>query len=83
MGLNVERIREELRNGKAPASAVEVGFDRAFLTIIDTHITTLVSAAFLFLFGTGPVRGFAVTLISRAIFDFHLARMPRQAALSI
>ncbi|HXW57027.1 MAG TPA: protein translocase subunit SecD [Candidatus Cybelea sp.] len=91
-----ERIREELRNGKAPASAVEVGFDRAFLTIIDTHITTLVSAAFLFLFGTGPVRGFAVTLIigllanlftsiyvSRAIFDFHLARMPRQAALSI
>jgi preprotein translocase subunit SecD len=91
-----ERIREELRNGKAPASAVEVGFDRAFLTIIDTHITTLVSAAFLFLFGTGPVRGFAVTLVigllanlftsiyvSRAIFDFHLARMPRQAELSI
>jgi preprotein translocase subunit SecD len=91
-----ERIREELRNGKAPASAVQVGFDRAFLTIIDTHITTLVSAAFLFLFGTGPVRGFAVTLVigllanlftsiyvSRAIFDFHLARMPRQAALSI
>lgn len=91
-----ERIREELRNGKAPASAVQVGFDRAFLTIIDTHITTLVSAAFLFLFGTGPVRGFAVTLsigllanlftsiyVSRAIFDFHLARMPRQAELSI
>lgn len=91
-----ERIREELRNGKAPASAVQVGFDRAFLTIIDTHITTLVSAAFLFLFGTGPVRGFAVTLsigllanlftsiyVSRAIFDFHLARMQRQAELSI
>jgi preprotein translocase subunit SecD len=91
-----ERIREELRAGKAPASAVQVGFDRAFLTIIDTHITTLVSAAFLFLFGTGPVKGFAVTLIigllanlftsiyvSRAIFDFHLARMPRQAELSI
>jgi len=91
-----ERIREELRNGKANASAVEVGFDRAFLTIIDTHITTLVSAAFLFLFGTGPVRGFAVTLVigllanlftsiyvSRAIFDFHLSRMDRQAPLSI
>ena len=91
-----ERIREELRAGKAPASAVDIGFDRAFLTIIDTHITTLVSAAFLFLFGTGPVRGFAVTLIvgllanlftsiyvSRAIFDLHLARMPRQAELSI
>src|SRR5271168_2551363 len=91
-----ERIREELRAGKAPASAVQVGFDRAFLTIIDTHVTTIVSAVFLFLFGTGPVRGFAVTLVigllanvftsiyvSRAIFDFHLSRMPRQAALSI
>lgn len=91
-----ERIREELRNGKANASAVSVGFDRAFLTIIDTHITTLVSAAFLFLFGTGPVKGFAVTLtvgllanlftsiyVSRAIFDFHLSRMDRQAQLSI
>jgi preprotein translocase subunit SecD len=91
-----ERIREELRAGKAPASAVEVGFDRAFLTIIDTHVTTVVSAIFLFLFGTGPVRGFAVTLViglianvftsiyvSRAIFDFHLSRMPRQAELSI
>ncbi|MGA8367297.1 MAG: protein translocase subunit SecD [Candidatus Acidiferrales bacterium] len=91
-----ERIREELRNGKAPASAVELGFDRAFLTIIDTHVTTMVSCAFLFLFGTGPVRGFAVTLliglianlftsiyVSRAIFDLHLTRMPRQAELSI
>lgn len=91
-----ERIREELRAGKAPASAVQIGFDRAFITIIDTHITTLVSAAFLFLFGTGPVKGFAVTLVigllanlftsiyvSRAIFDFHLGRMERQAELSI
>lgn len=91
-----ERIREELRNGKVPAPAVDTGFDRAFLTIIDTHITTLVSAAFLFLFGTGPVKGFAVTLtigllanlftsiyVSRAIFDFHLSRMERQAQLSI
>jgi preprotein translocase subunit SecD len=91
-----ERIREELRNGKAPASAVDLGFDRAFLTIIDTHVTTVVSAVFLFLFGTGPVRGFAVTLViglianiftsiyvSRAIFDYHLARMAREAELSI
>jgi len=91
-----ERIREELRNGKANSSAVEQGFDRAFLTIIDTHVTTVVSAIFLFLFGTGPVRGFAVTLViglianvftsiyvSRAIFDFHLSRMERQAELSI
>ncbi len=91
-----ERIREELRNGKAPASAVALGFDRAFLTIIDTHVTTIVSAIFLFLFGTGPVRGFAVTLVigllanvftsiyvSRAIFDYHLAHKERQAELSI
>jgi preprotein translocase subunit SecD len=91
-----ERIREELRSGKAPASAVAVGFDRAFLTIIDTHVTTIVSAVFLFLFGTGPVRGFAVTLVigllanvftsiyvSRAIFDYHMSHMERQAELSI
>jgi preprotein translocase subunit SecD len=91
-----ERIREELRAGKAPAAAVDTGFRRAFLTIIDTHITTLVSAAFLFLFGTGPVQGFAVTLsvglvanlftsiyVSRAIFDMHLSRMGRQEPLSI
>jgi preprotein translocase subunit SecD len=91
-----ERIREELRAGKAPAAAVDTGFSRAFLTIIDTHITTLVSAAFLFLFGTGPVQGFAVTLsvgllanlftsiyVSRAIFDLHLSRMGRQEPLSI
>ena len=91
-----ERIREELRNGKLPAPAVDVGFERAFRTIIDTHITTLVSAAFLFLFGTGPVKGFAVTLtiglianlftsiyVSRVIFDYHLSQMDRQAQLSI
>jgi len=57
-----ERIREELRNGKSPGSAVQAGFDKAFLTIIDTHVTTVVSAFFLFLFGTGPIRGFAITL---------------------
>ena len=91
-----ERIREELRGAKAPVSAVDIGFKRAFLTIIDTHVTTIVSAAFLFVFGTGPVRGFAVSLavgllanlftsvyVSRVIFDWHLAKMPRQAELSI
>jgi preprotein translocase subunit SecD len=92
-----ERIREELRNGKAPAAAVDVGFDKAFLTIIDTHVTTIVSAIFLFIFGRStPVQGFAITLVigllanvftsiyvSRAIFDFHLSRMDRQARLSI
>jgi preprotein translocase subunit SecD len=91
-----ERIREELRGGKAPASAVDVGFKRAFLTIIDTHVTTVVSAVFLFVFGTGPVKGFAVTLtiglvanvftaiyVSRVIFDWNLSKMQRQAELSI
>ena len=91
-----ERIREELRASKAPVSAVDMGFKRAFLTIIDTHVTTIVSAAFLFLFGTGPIRGFAISLavgllanlftsvyVSRVIFDWHLAKMPREAELSI
>jgi preprotein translocase subunit SecD len=92
-----ERIREELRNGKVPAPAVDTGFDRAFLTIIDTHVTTIVSAIFLFLFGSGtPVQGFAITLVigllanvftsiyvSRAIFDYHLSHMERQGHLSI
>ncbi len=91
-----ERIREELRASKAPVSAVDMGFKRAFLTIIDTHVTTVVSALFLGLCGTGPVRGFAITLVigllanlftsvyvSRVIFDWHLAEMPREAELSI
>ena len=91
-----ERIREELRNGKTPPSAVDQGFARAWLTIIDTHVTTIVSAAILFIFGTGPVRGFAVTLVfgllanlftsvfvSRVIFDSILNRHQRGEALSI
>ena len=91
-----ERIREELRNGKVVASAVDVGFGKAFLTIIDTHVTTIVSAIFLFVFGTGPIRGFAVTLVagllanlftavfvSRTIFMWHLNRRARVESLSI
>ena len=58
-----ERIREEIREGKTPKTAIENGFSKAFLTIVDTHVTTVVSALFLFQFGTGPVKGFAVTLI--------------------
>src|SRR5437867_4354343 len=58
-----ERIREELRNGKTPPSAVEQGFSHAWITIVDTHETTIVSAAILIIFGTGPVRGFATTLV--------------------
>jgi preprotein translocase subunit SecD len=91
-----ERIREELRNGKSAAAAVEAGFSKAFLTIIDTHVTTVVSAFFLFIFGTGPIRGFAITLtiglianvftaiyVSKTIFHYHLAKLDRQAELSI
>ena len=91
-----ERIREELRNGKTPPSAVEQGFSHAWITIVDTHVTTIVSAAILFLFGTGPVKGFAVTLtfgllanlftavfVSRVIFDWVLSRKQRGQALSI
>jgi preprotein translocase subunit SecD len=91
-----ERIREELRAGKTPPSAVDQGFGHAWLTIVDTHVTTIVSAAILFLFGTGPVKGFAVTLtfgllanlftavfVSRVIFDSILNRHQRGEALSI
>ncbi|HLJ28665.1 MAG TPA: protein translocase subunit SecD [Candidatus Angelobacter sp.] len=91
-----ERIREELRHGKAPSAAVDQGFARAWVTIIDTHVTTIVSAFILFIFGTGPVKGFAVTLtfgllanlftavfVSRVIFDAILSRKQRGEALSI
>jgi protein-export membrane protein SecD len=91
-----ERIREEIRNGKSSAAAVDAGFSKAFLTIIDTHVTTVVSAFFLFIFGTGPIKGFAITLtiglianvftaiyVSKTIFQYHLGKMDRQAELSI
>jgi preprotein translocase subunit SecD len=92
-----ERIREEWRTGKTVPSAVEQGFGRAFVTIIDTHVTTIISSLFLFVFGTGPIRGFAVTLVlgllvnlfsavyvSRTIFIWLLSRKGRRAeSLSI
>ncbi len=91
-----ERIREELRLGKAVGAAVVAGFEQAFRTIIDTHVTTVVSAAILFSFGTGPIKGFAVTLtiglvanlftsvfVSRVIFDYILSRREKGEALSI
>jgi preprotein translocase subunit SecD len=91
-----ERIREELRAGKAIVSAVDAGFSKAWWTIVDTHVTTIVSCAFLFIFGEGPVRGFAVTLtiglfanvftavfVSKVIFDYELSGRRRLAELSI
>jgi len=91
-----ERIREELLTGKTIPSAVEQGFQRAIVTIIDTHVTTIISSLFLFVFGTGPLRGFAVTLVlglvinlfsavyvSRTIFMWQLGRKRRLETLSI
>ena len=82
-----ERIREEMRAGRTVRSSIDHGFDRAFTSIIDTHVTTLISALFLFQFGTGPIKGFAVTLtigliasiftavfVSRWLFDLVLSR---------
>lgn len=90
-----ERIREEVRAGRTVRSAIDLGFERAFTSIIDTHVTTLISAMFLFQFGTGPIKGFAVTLtigllaslytsvfVSRWIFDLVLSRR-KVATLSI
>ncbi|MCU1295075.1 MAG: Protein-export rane protein SecD [Bryobacterales bacterium] len=91
-----ERIREELRGGKAVIPAVDTGFSKAIVTIIDTHVTTVVSCAILFLFGSGPVKGFAVTLViglianvftavfvSKFIFDWELSRPKPVTELSI
>jgi preprotein translocase subunit SecD len=91
-----ERIREELKTGKGVISAVDTGFSKAWWTIVDTHVTTVVSCAFLFLFGEGPVRGFAVTLViglianvftavfvSKTIFDYELSGKRQLETLSI
>lgn len=58
-----ERIREELRAGRSIGAALSAGFSKAFATLVDTHVTTVVSCFFLFLFGTPPVKGFATTLV--------------------
>jgi len=82
-----ERIREELRLGKTPRAAIDGGYSKAFLTIMDANVTTLIAAVVLFQFGTGPVKGFAVTLsigiiaslftalfVSRVIFEVILVK---------
>ena len=91
-----ERIREELSNGKSIHGAIDTGFGKVFWTIVDSHITQLFAAMLLFIFGTGPVKGFAVTLtvgvcaslftsiyISRFIYDWILERHPNIKTLSI
>ena len=82
-----ERIREEVRNGKSPRSAVDTGYERAIPAILDSNLTTFLAGVILFQFGTGPVRGFAVTLCvgilttvisavygTRIYYDYRLAR---------
>jgi preprotein translocase subunit SecD len=91
-----ERIKEEMRGGKTPRTAISAGFGKVFWTIFDTHLTSLVAALILFQFGTGPVQGFAVTLsigllanvftavfVSRFIFDLVLGGRRQVEALSI
>jgi preprotein translocase subunit SecD len=91
-----ERIREELRLGLEIPKAISVGFDIAFITIIDTHITTIISSVILYMFGSGPIKGFAVTLIlgllinlftavfvSKTIFRWELSLRPNMPRLSI
>ena len=91
-----ERIREELRLGFSVKESIRLGFDRAFVTIIDTHITTILSSVILWMYGSGPIKGFAVTLIlgllinlftavfvSRTIFDWELSMKPDRKTLSI
>ncbi len=90
-----ERIKEELATGKGVKAAINAGFDRVWWTIVDTHVASLIAAAFLFQFGTGPIRGFATTLaiglaanvftavfVSRAVFELVLSRR-RAVTLSI
>jgi preprotein translocase subunit SecD len=71
--LMFERIREEIRAGKPPRPAVDSGYDKAFLTILDSHVTTLITAAALFMFGTGPIKGFAVTLSLGILINLYSA----------
>jgi len=91
-----ERIREELRNGLSPQAAIAAGYDRAFSTIADANVTTLIAALVLFLFGTGPIKGFAITLsigvvvsmftaivVTRAIVNLTYGRRRRIARLAI
>jgi preprotein translocase subunit SecD len=94
--LIIERIREELRNGNTPQASIHAGYERAFDTILDSNITTLIAGFALFWLGSGPVRGFAVTLcigiltsifsavgVSRAIVNLYYGRRRKIESLSV
>jgi preprotein translocase subunit SecD len=91
-----ERIKEELAAQRGVRASINAGFSRVFLTLLDTHVASLISAAFLFQFGTGPIRGFATTLsigllanlftaifVSKTLFELALARRQQVSTLSI
>jgi preprotein translocase subunit SecD len=91
-----ERIKEEIEQQRGIRNSIKAGFSRVFWTLVDTHISALISCAFLFQFGTGPIRGFAVTLfiglisnlftsifVSDALFEMVLSKRRQVTALSI
>jgi preprotein translocase subunit SecD len=78
-----ERVKEELRVGRTPRSAVDAGYDRAWWTIIDSHVTTLITAAVLFQFGSGPIKGFAVTLSLGILINLFTALVGTKVAFDI
>ena len=78
-----ERIREEIRNGNSPQASIHVGYDKAFSTIIDANITTLIAAIVLFAFGTGPIKGFAVTLSIGILTSMFTAIMGTRAVVNL
>jgi preprotein translocase subunit SecD len=78
-----ERIREELRNGNTPQASIRAGYEKAFATIADANITTLIAAFVLFLFGTGPIKGFAVTLSLGIVTSMFTAIMVTRAVINL
>ena len=78
-----ERIREEMLTGKTIRAAIDAGYDRALLTIIDSHVTTLITAAILFMFGSGPVKGFAVSLFLGVAISLYTALIITKAIFDI
>jgi preprotein translocase subunit SecD len=78
-----ERIREEMRNGNTPQASIRAGYDKAFSTIADANLTTLIATFFLFLFGTGPIKGFAVTLSLGIVTSMFTAIMGTRAVVNL
>ena len=78
-----ERIREELRNGNSPLASINAGYEKAFTTILDSNITTLIAAFVLFMFGTGPIKGFAITLSLGLFTSMFTAILGTRAVINL